>query len=183
MELCFLTCCFELYFDLSNCHWCSQIHQSFSNYLWSLQLHLNRGNLIHCSQLQTIFPSKRFSNYMFDKQHNFFCNFDNFCQKQVKMLLVRNDLGTPYPIKLINPDTGNLKFKFEILQGGENFQDESNNHNQGKIGGLTFLFLFTALIGLCNRYSRPSTNHTFFISDLVWLRIIRKVYLHLKFLF
>ena len=81
------------------------------------------------------------------------------------MLLVRNDLGTPYPIKLINPDTGNLKFKFEILQGGENFQDESNNHNQGKIGGLTFLFLFTALIGLCNRYSRPSTNHTFFISD------------------
>ena len=99
------------------------------------------------------------------------------------MLLVRNDLGTPYPIKLINPDTGNLKFKFEILQGGENFQDESNNHNQGKIGGLTFLFLFTALIGLCNRYSRPSTNHTFFISDLVWLRIIRKVYLHLTFLF
>jgi len=25
--------------------------------------------------------------------------------------------GTPYPIILKNPDTGNLKFKFEILQG------------------------------------------------------------------
>ena len=58
-----------------------------------------------------------------------------------------------------NPDTGNLKFKFEILQGGENFQDESNNHNQGKIGGLTFLFLFTALIGLCNRYSRSLSKY------------------------
>jgi len=93
---------------------------------------------------------------------------------------------------LKNPDTGNLKFKFEILQGGEISRTNQITIIRARSEDWRFYFYSrhwlvyaTGTVVLQVQYA-PSL-HLFSISDLFWLRIILNLHLiqvkHGKILF